>query len=513
MANFYDLEPHEQQRRSAERLIRYLREYIGPYHPYLRRLYRDQGIDLNSLRTADDLRRLPIIEKDVLRADPTLFILQPKFPGVPGPPAGYETAPIARGKLLKYVWEALIDRPRDFSRPVRRSTLRERARRRGLAEWLPIHFHVSTGSTGNPTPSTYTHYEVMKVIPEVVSLMILPKQLDPEEPYFDWAERALNIFPGAPHLAFFTPVLAKAAIGTSTFETFGGNVIPTDRQISIFAQGGFSSLTAVPSYLVHWLRRALDLQQAGTVGPLTGLKHIVLGAEPVGNALRAAITELAVQAGAHPRVVIHETLGMTEMKWWFGECSAGSGLHLEPRHYFWELLHPETRLPVPEGEPGVLVFSHIGWRGTAFIRYWTGDLVRGGMRWSRCEHCGYTFPRIFGPICRAVKDFTKLKGTRVDLSALTATVRDTAGVRQFQISLECEDASGGIGRDRLVIQVFPEANENRQELQRRLQDRVKQATEVMPDEITWEDDERTLTERLFAKTGIKAEYVVDRRGL
>ncbi|MGE0607117.1 MAG: phenylacetate--CoA ligase family protein [Pirellulales bacterium] len=510
MPNFYDLEPDRQRSEGLRRLFQYVRRIVEPYHPFLRQRYREAGIDTRRLRTLDDLRLLPIIDKDDLRADPTAFVLQPRTEEN----AHLGTVPLSKGQLARYMAQALFNRPRDFTRLCRSQSFREQVRRRALLEWNPVHFHASGGTTGKPVMAAYTHWELTRILPQLAGLAVLQSKWPKEgEPPYDWADRGLNLFPGAPHLAFFGSVLAKTAAGLACFDTGGGHVIPTERQIALFESGKFTALLAVPSYLVHWLRRALDLQQAGTVGPLTGLKHIVLGAEPVGNALRAAITELAVQAGAHPRVVIHETLGMTEMKWWFGECSAGSGLHLEPRHYFWELLHPETRLPVPEGEPGVLVFSHIGWRGTAFIRYWTGDLVRGGMRWSRCEHCGYTFPRIFGPICRAVKDFTKLKGTRVDLSALTATVRDTAGVRQFQISLECEDASGGIGRDRLVIQVFPEANENRQELQRRLQDRVKQATEVMPDEITWEDDERTLTERLFAKTGIKAEYVVDRRGL
>ena len=510
MANYYDLEPHEQQRRAAERLIRYLREYVGPYHPYWRRLYREKGVDLASLRTADDLRRLPIVEKDVLRADPTLFILQPKFPGVPGPPAGYETAPIARGKLLKYVWEALIDRPRDWSRPVRRSNLRERARRRGLAEWLPIHFHVSTGSTGNPTPSTYTHYELTKVIPEVVSLMILPKKVDPEEPYFDWAERALNIFPGAPHLAFFTPVLAKAAIGTSTFDTFGGNVIPTDRQISIFAAGGFSSLTAVPSYLVHWLRRALVLQQEGAIGPLSNFKRVAVGAEPMSESLRDYIRSLAIQLGAHPRFRIYQSLGMTEMKWPALECCEASGIHLNPKFFYWEILHPETREPVAPGEPGVLVFSHIGWRGTVLVRYWTGDLIKGGMRWDRCPHCGYTFPRLFPPICRAVKDFTKIKGTRVDLSSLIEAIRDTPGVRNFQVSIETE-SDQQYARDVLAVNVVAEQGRPQADIEAKIQERLKYYTEVSADRVVFEPNEAELEKRLFARNGIKAEYVVERR--
>ena len=91
----------------------------------------------------------------------------------------------------------------------------------------------------------------------------------------------MSVFPGAPHVAFFAPVLTKAFAGVSVFETFGGAVIPTDRQISIFASGGFTSLTAVPSYLVHWLRRARQLHAEGKIPPLTKFKAVLVGAEPL----------------------------------------------------------------------------------------------------------------------------------------------------------------------------------------------------------------------------------------
>ena len=202
---------------------------------------------------------------------------------------------------------------------------------------------------------------------------------------------------------------------------------------------------------------------------------------------------------------------MTELKWVCTECSEGSGLHLNPKYYYWELLHPETREPVAPGEPGVLVFSHIGWRGTVLVRFWTGDLIKGGARWDRCSHCGYMFPRIFPPICRADKDFTKIRGTRVDLSVLVTTVRDTPGVRQCQILLDHEDAADEFSRDVVTIHVAPEAGASRQDLEERLIEHVKAVTELTPNRIVFEEDEAALEHRLFAKNGIKAEYLVDRR--
>jgi phenylacetate-CoA ligase len=509
LASFYELDPRRQRKQSFLRLTRYLRDYILPYHPYLRRLYRKHGIDLSRLREPEDLRQLPLLTKAHFRENPQAFILRPAFDGIEGL-AGYETLPPRRSMLLRYALQALLHLPRDPTEVFRRPSLRERARRRGEWEWLPIHFHASSGSTGKPTPAVYTLHDLKHVVGELAGTLILPKQLDPEQLYYKLSERGMSLFPGTPHLAFFSTVLAKLATGTTTFETCGGRVIPTDRQIQLFVDGQFSSLLAIPSYLVHWLRRAAALQQSGGLKPLTRLQHIVLGAEPVSTSLRQSIRELAIAAGADERVQIYETLGMTEMKWWFGECSPGSGMHLNPKYYYWELLDPHTKEPVPEGSPGVLVFSHIGWRGTALIRYWTGDLVKGGMIWNQCK-CGYTFPRIYGPICRAEKDFTKIKGTLVDLSELTETIRGTPGVRLFQATLSNEDPHGELSRDRFTIHLVCEAACSAAEVEQSLRQRIKQSIDVSLDAILFDRDEAELHRRLFARSEVKAEYIVEQR--
>jgi phenylacetate-coenzyme A ligase PaaK-like adenylate-forming protein len=505
------MDPIEQRRASAARLFRYVREYIYPYHPYLRRLYQQERVDLSKLRDPDDIRRLPIIDKSHLQSDPQLFILRPATPGEPPSPEGYQTEPLHKLALVKYALQTLVNRPRDYTRLAWQPTLRQQVRRRGLLEWQPIHYIFSTGSSGTPTPVTYTHYDFTHVLAEMTSLFARPKNLDPNRAYFEWTDRIMNVFPGAPHMAFFGPLLAKVITGVPSFETFGGAVIPTDRQIAIFAAGGFTTLAAVPSYLVRWLRRATILLEGGKIRPLNRFKSALVGAEPLSASQHDYIRDLALSLGADPRFAIHQTLGLTEMKWTSIECGDGSGMHLNPKYFFCELLHPQTREPVAPGEPGVLVFSHIGWRGTALIRFWTGDLIKGGARWDRCSCCGYMFPRIYPPICRAEKDFTKLKGARVDLSLLVETVRETPGVRQFQIILENESSGDAFSRDVLSIHAVAESGSTAAALEERLRERLKTYTEVSPDRVIFEEDEEALDKRLFAKNGIKAEYLVERR--
>jgi len=509
--NLYDIDPELQQEQALSKLLDYLRNYVGRFHPYLRRLYREKGVDLARLRTRADLLSLPLIQKDDLRSNPALFVLQPRAPGGPLLPDGFDTERLGAGAIAKYALRATLNFPRDHSQAVRRPTLREKITRRGQFEWLPIHYHASTGSTGEPTPVTFTMHDIHGMVKEMACLIVQEKQPNPRFLPYEWTERWMSLMPAAPHVAFYSVVLGKLAAGTPSFETFGGAVIPTDRQIELFVRGGFAGAVAIPSYMTYWLRRALTLQQEGRVGPLTGLRRLLLGAEPISDTLREYIRNLAIQAGAHQAVKVIQTYGMTELKWVFYECSEGAGIHLNPKYYYWELLHPQTRQPVAPGEPGVLVFSHIGWRGTVLIRYWTGDLIKGGMRWDRCDQCGYTFPRIFPPICRAEKDFTKLKGTRVDLSLLVTTVQDTPGVRRFQIALEHENEQDEFSRDLVAVHVLEEPGAGRSELEAAIRERMKSVTEVAPDRIVFEDNEVEFEKRLFSRNGVKADYIVERR--
>ncbi len=508
--NFYNLDPTRQQTLAARHTIAYVREYVGRYHPFLRKFYRDAGVDLSQLKTIEDFCELPLLEKKDLQSDPLMFILRPSIPGGVPLPEGYDTEPLPKATLFKYALQAATGIPRDPVYAVRHDPLRERMRRIGSLEWLPIHTQVSTGSTGDPTPVTFTSYDLRHVLREIAALVVQPKNPPPDYLPFDWQERRMSLFPGAPHMAFYGPLLAKLLVGTPSFETFGGAVIPTEKQISIFVNGDFHSLFAIPSYLVYWLRKAIALQRDGKVGPLKTLRRVILGAEPVSEALREYIRKLAEEAGAKPGLRIVQTMGMTEMKWTNVECCERSGVHLNPKYFYWELLHPETRKPVKPREPGVLVFTHVGWRGTVLVRFWTGDLIKGGMTWDRCEYCGWTFPRIFPPVCRADKDFIKLKGARVDLSLLTEVVRDTPGVRNFQMSLESEDGSA-FSRDRLIVHVIAEAGVLPSDLERSLNERIKHHTEVSPDRVIFEQDELEFERRLFARSSVKAEYVVERR--
>lgn len=505
MGNFYLKSADDQKDASFRRLSDYIRDVIYPYHPYYRKLFKENGIKPSDIRTPADLAKIPVTFKDDYRPDPLAFIVQPTFPGRE---ARYDTERIAPRFIAKYLAQSIFNYPRDYA-DLYRVNFKEgfayrKIGRRVALEWNPIHFHASAGSTGDPTPAVYTQRDLFVPIREGVSAFWAGEAVK-------WDMRALNIFPGAPHLAFFQVVMGKWLGGSSGFDTFGGNVVPTDRQIALFNEGGFKGLIAIPSYLVYWLRRAVDLVEAGEVAPLEKMLIAICAAEPLTGSLRDYIKDLVIKAGGRTDFRLVQGYGMTEMKLAFYECHENSNIHLNPKFFYWEVLDPQTNEPVAEGEPGVLTFSHIDWRGTTFLRYSTGDLIAGGVRWERCEHCGLTFPIMYPPIMRAKKDFTKLKGTRVALLELVTAIRDTQGVYQFQAVLDKEVPGDEFSRDRLVIRLAVQDGFNADQVSAEVKKNVKGVTEVTPDEIVIEADKEMLEQQLFERTGIKADYIIENR--
>lgn len=137
-SNFYSMDREDQRKASAQRLFRYLHDYVAPYHPYLRRLYEKSGVKLDRLKSPDDIRQLPIIDKSHLQSNPMSFILHPTFGDNAPADNRFETKPLRTTTLLKYAAQALANYPPEYSQLVRQPTLREKIRRRGLLEWLSL---------------------------------------------------------------------------------------------------------------------------------------------------------------------------------------------------------------------------------------------------------------------------------------------------------------------------------------------------------------------------------------
>jgi len=499
MAISYEWTPEEQRQYSLNKLFKYIRDYVYPYHPYYRKLFKEKGINPERLNTYDDLRRIPITRKEDALTDQKAFILQPKVEG-----GTYDVADIRISKKLEYAYKTLTTRYlRDLYGKPR--SFHERALQTAAAEWNPIHFHMSGGTTGVPSMATYTNYDLKKVIPSIVGMLYL----------FGWEPtmRGLNMFPALPHLAFFQVVFAEFGVdaGAGIFHTCGGKAIPTEKQVIIAGMMPFDMYIAIPSYMTYWLKTAVQMIEGGMAKKPDPVKYAVLAAEPLSEEYREKLKEQFEKIGS-PDIKIIEGYGSTELRAAFFECDEKTKLHLNPEFYFWEILDPETQEPVKWGEPGVVVFSHIGWRGTVLLRFWMGDLIQGGIVWEKCNKCGLTMPILRPPIGRAEMDFTKIKGARVGHMSFQDAIRKVEGVESFQVVVKKEDEEDITSRDQVIVYVSLKEGADEEIVKANITRQVKIETEISPDMIVVEKPEQ-IEMRLFERTGLKADWVVDRRQL
>lgn len=399
----------DRKHRCFERLRVYIQDTIARYSPWYRRVFAEVGIDPRAITDPATFARLvPFTSKAELQnaAD---FILQPAWPGATEPPV---TEPIAAELFERYEKEA--------------RTLGSDAYTRFVLDWQPQLFTRTGGSTGMGVEIAYTHSDLLGPFSAGAKL---------HHAIRGWSatQRFMSLSPAGEHLAFFGNMLAPLLQGQPIRPTFGGRVSTTEEQIRLAHRWRAQMIQGNASYVAHWLQAAVAMMEAGDIDGLPSIQTILVAGEPLTDAYRAESQGALARLHATDAIIL-QGMSSTELKSpGFRECDENSGLHIDAEHYYVEIVDPVTREAVPDGSPGVLVWSHIGWHGTAILRYWSGDLVRGGIRWTSCERCGMSMPRLYPPIRRIDLDFIKVRGTRVDLASLRATLDATVGRDGFQV--------------------------------------------------------------------------------
>ncbi len=125
------------------------------------------------------------------------------------------------------------------------------------------------------------------------------------------------------------------------------------------------------------------------------------------------------------------------------QCPEG-GLHLTAEDLIVELLDDEGN-PVPMGEPGEIVVTHLQTRDFPFIRYRTGDI--GVFDPQPCA-CGRGLPLLREVQGRANDFVMAADGTLMQSAALTYVLRELDGIEAFKIIQE----SLALTRVLLVVQ-------------------------------------------------------------
>jgi phenylacetate-coenzyme A ligase PaaK-like adenylate-forming protein len=419
-------------------------------HPYYRRVLAAAGIRRSDLTTLADIARLPVTTKADYMADPQGFRLGPE-----GAVDDEETV----------VWDVMY----------------------------------TTGSTGAPTPFVSTAYDFVNILALNRNMLRLRGVTAHDS--------ILNLFPLTkyPHGAFPRVLHAAAACNIRVISAMPGRANPRrpelshelDEVVAIAVRSRPTILWGVPSYIRRMIGRAEEIG-----AQLPTVRLVFVTGEGFGEEARADLIARLERLGApDPRVSV--SYGATEMQGGMVECTHGSGYHNPaPDQFLFEAVDPETHKPMPDGDEGLILLTHLDRRGTVMLRYALGDVAR--LTRARCPHCGALTERLIS-LPRRVDNLIKIKGMLVNPQALVDAVMGGPALIDFQAVVDKENPSDPLSMDRLRLRIVPAVGADAA-LDADVAARVQRAIGVTPIvERTAADDP------LLAGRGWKAKPILDLR--
>ncbi|MFA5030876.1 MAG: AMP-binding protein [Patescibacteria group bacterium] len=450
-----------------------------PFSPYYRDLFKKHHLEFEQIENIDDVQRIPFTTKQDIA--PT-----PDDPG-------------KTRQLILQPDESLIKKhssKADLVKIIGRKLTGQDVKSKLEWEYKPIHIHFTTGRTSLPTAFGYTAYD-LAALKETGQRLLNVSGADKNQ-------FAINAFPYAPHLAFWLCAFAMQEVGMTSIQTGGGKILGTKKIIDALESTKAGIATFIPGYAYHVFRQSVHEKRN-----FSNLKTIVFGGERVSPGLREKVKELLRELGSYePNIVA--TYAFTEGKTAWIQCHETSGYHLYPDMEFFEVIDKDGNR-VPEGNPGELVFTSIGWRGTVVARYRTGDMTQG-IEYRPCPHCGRTVPRIHPDIQRTseIKEFhlTKVKGELVNLNEFYPLLSSRPDIEEWQVEIRKEN-NDSYGLDQLVIHIAPKANASFVDVAQRIEKIIldEMGVRALMHETSLDD----LLVKLGMETEVKEKRIVDNR--
>ena len=235
-----------------------------------------------------------------------------------------------------------------------------------------VRVHASSGTTGKPTTVGYTKNDIENWR-EVVARCLTMAGIGSDD--IMQISYGYGLFTGGLGVHY-----GAETVGCSVVPISGGN---TRRQLQLMSDFSSTVLACTPSYALHL---ADALAENGYSLADMKLKAGVFGAEPWTENMRL---ELEKKWG----IRAHDIYGLSEVMGpgVANDCICHAGLHVHEDHFFPEIVHPDTKQPVADGEEGELVFTTLTKEGIPLLRYNTRDLST--LNPETCE-CGRTSVRM-----------------------------------------------------------------------------------------------------------------------
>jgi len=469
----------------------FITKKVYPFHPHYRSVFDGAGIDPASIKTVDDLQKLPFTYKEDIAPDPRdpdtprQFVLEPGFDQV---------------KLYKSKgWV-----PQVTNVPAGGSEASEQDFREEYQPVLPM---FTTGRTAEPTPFFFTMHDLMRMREagrRLASVISSRASAD-----YDKHAVAINHFPGPSHLAYWVAITGAEGAAVTTVNTGGGPSLGNERVLNIIERVRPSIFMGLPGYTYDLLRMA-----AAEGRDLSTIEIVATGGDRITQSSRDKIGALLEEMGAIDPIVTG-AFGATEMKYAWGDCGddESRGYHTYPDMEIIEVVDPETGRVLGAGETGELVVTNLDARGSVVLRYRTGDILVGGYSLGACPCCGRTMPRISSNINRrsVVKEFalTKIKGNLVNLNAFASILNDNVDVLEWQVEIgKRNDDPEDI--DEISIYVCPTSVGEVAGLRERIIEDVRNGLEFTPDSVSLISYEE-IAERLNREGGPKRAQLLDLR--
>ncbi|MBQ27949.1 MAG: phenylacetate--CoA ligase [Nitrospiraceae bacterium] len=465
------------------KLKTFLRDHVIPFSHFYRDMFNKAHIDPEKFTSLDDLRQIPFTAKNDL-------LVTSDHPDR------------ARDFVLIPNQSQLSKRPRVMLRALLSGKAQVKAALQ--REYRPIFLTSTTGRSSEPIGFFYTAYDLDNLASAGKRLVDVVGAV-PEE-------RAINMFPYAPHLAFWQAHYATTAFGVFAVSTGGGKAMGTDGNLRLMEKIQPNTVLGMPTFLYHVLTQAADEGRS-----YQNLTTLVLGGEKVPPGMRNKLATLVkLLSGNTARVVA--TYGFTEAKMAWGECpfqldQPASGYHLYPDLGLFEVIDPESGEVLPEGSPGELVFTPLDARGSVVLRYRTGDCIDGGLIYEPCPYCKRIVPRLVGNISREseVRElrFDKIKGTLVDFNELEHLLDDAEYIGAWQVELR-KMHDDPLELDELILHVERIGSKDDETVSRQLANLVAAHTEIHPNQILFHS-RRHMRKRQGVGEELKEKRLVDHR--
>jgi phenylacetate-CoA ligase len=235
-----------------------------------------------------------------------------------------------------------------------------------------VRVHASSGTTGKPTTVGYTKNDIENWR-EVVARCLTMAGIAADD--IMQISYGYGLFTGGLGVHY-----GAETVGCSVIPISGGN---TRRQLQLMSDFGSTVLACTPSYALHL---ADALAENGYSLEQMKLKTGVFGAEPWTENMRLEL-EKKWGINAFDIYGLSEIMGPGVAN----DCIHHAGLHVHEDHFFPEIVHPDTKLPLQEGEEGELVFTTLTKEGIPLLRYNTRDLST--LNRETCQ-CGRTTVRM-----------------------------------------------------------------------------------------------------------------------